>query len=188
MCHYITLIVPNADPAELDRVLIPHGRKAGTVNNPSLQLALFPEDQQFILVRNAALCDCGTIFAAPQGPEKSLAEIHENQAARLRRKGWSASKIERSLAQQSAASKPQEYIDSFEIWEQIVGDIFQTLRVKRVGIFVHNYSGSIAEEVLAPRLRALPAGTSIIDGLKSMTEDEIVLLNANRGGSRRVTG
>src|SRR5690349_11944211 len=146
MCHFITLIVPPTDPERLNQILQAHGRVAATIRNPSLAALLDSGDLQF---RTARTCDCGTVLA-PAQPEDEAARGAAAEIVKLRKRGWSEAKIERSLANrehaQATARKPS--VDSLAMWTAVIQAMLAEPNVTHLGLFLHFYAGDIESEEL----------------------------------------
>ncbi len=140
MCHFITLVAATADTAALDARMRTHGRRALPTHNPSVQVALKPDEHQYL---TTTTCNCGTVF----GPTLPRKESPDRLEA-LRRKGWSEAKIGRAMAAAIAAAekRPNEPLDSVEGWSEILLDLLHGMKLNSVGILLHAYEGSVATE------------------------------------------
>jgi len=171
MCHLITLIIPSLDQGRLKGILKAQGRVAVPVHNPSLAAKLDTGETQFLTTRN---CDCGTVFA----PSEEAAEQDDvAEIARLRKRGWSEAKIERSLASRNHAQamgrKPG--VDSLAMWADVLHALLSDPKVERVGLFLHFYAGAVEAEALRPGLRLARKGEAIEEALRTFREDEILI-------------
>ena len=161
MCHYITLIVPTDDTTALAAIMKRHGRGAWAADNPSLAKVLRPGDRQYMMARS---CDCGTVLGQ-QLDDAAVAIKADNEAARLRRKGWSEARITRALP------RP----DSLDLWVAILADLATGLRLPHAGLFVHFYSGGIETEDLTVTRREIGKSEDHCAALGTMTEDELTV-------------
>ena len=84
----------------------------------------------------------------------------ESEVRRLRKKGWSAAKIDRLLRDQQKAREKlgREPIDSFVFWANILNDVLALRGVNGAGLLVHQYSGSIADEHVSAQRREIRRG------------------------------
>lgn len=177
MCHFITMIVPTDDLAAVSAVMKRHGREARPIDNPSVRKVLRPGEHQY--VTTSGHCDCGTVLSArgetAEPPEKQLAD----EEARLRRKGWSNAKIARAIeGRRKAEAKPKSAkLDSFDLWETVLGDLRAELKLPYVGLFIRFYSGAIDSEVFDASRRETPRGAPSRGFLAAMKEDEITIFH-----------
>ena len=127
-----------------------HGRRATPIHNPSVESILKPSEAQFLTT--VGHCDCGT--ALGQGAAQMRGR---DQAAKLAKKGWSPSKIERCLSNRKRADeRAQERQgahrpDSVNLWSNLVRDLFALPDVQQVGLLLHFYSGNVETEVFNVR-------------------------------------
>ena len=129
MCYFITLVVRGSHEAPIAPVLMRHGRRANPIYNPTVQSILKPGEAQF-LTTAPGHCDCGTALLAP-APDRRA-----KQAAKLAKKGWSPSKIERCFADSKKADGRRRRPDSVDLWANIVRDLFALSDVQQVGLLV----------------------------------------------------
>ncbi|HOY80103.1 MAG TPA: hypothetical protein PLN33_19985 [Hyphomonadaceae bacterium] len=174
MCSYITLIVRgevSGIPAALER----RGRKASVIDNPSIRKVLTADETQFLTT--AAHCDCGTVLGA-RVQEGGVRDI-ESEVRRLRKKGWSAAKIDRLLRDQQKAREKlgREPIDSFVFWADILNDVLALRGVNGAGLLVHQYSGSIADEHVSAQRREIRRGEIEVE-LPRMREDDLLFVQS----------
>lgn len=176
MCHFVTLIAPDADEAALRAVMDRHGRAAEPIDNPSIRRLLLPGERQYLTTRGH--CDCGTVLAPRR--RESAGEFEDRlakEASRLARKGWSEAKIARATEdrRKAAARGDGGGVDSYEMWVAAIGELFRELRLPYVGLFVRFYSGAIATEEFAATRREAPKRQPLAEALASIENDEVTL-------------
>lgn len=96
MCHYVTAVLPaSADVPRLRVIAEKHQRALRPLQSSKMQSQLKAGEQHFMTT--AGYCDCGT----PLGALKARPRRNDRAAEerKLRLKGWSESKIARSLDQ-----------------------------------------------------------------------------------------
>jgi hypothetical protein len=171
MCDYITLIVPATDADALRALMERHGRSAWPIDNPSLREVLRGGERQYLTTRGH--CDCGTVLAASG---KSSAK-DERKAAQWKRKGWSAAKIARAVEDhRKADSRPhRDKGDSLQLWDAVLADLGQELRLDHAGLFVSFYSGDVATETLKATRHDVGRDVSRWEALSSMKRDEVTI-------------
>ncbi len=175
MCFYIALIVRGGDASTIDQVLRKHGRQARQIANASLASALAPGEAQFLTT--VGHCDCGTALA-PATVDRAGKLTEE--AAKLAKKGWSPTKIERWLSDRVKADDRAEERrhantpDSVELWSRIVSDVMATPGVQQAGLLLHFYSGDIEQETLEPLRETVPA-RDFETHLRGIREDQLLM-------------
>jgi len=177
MCHFITLIAPTDRGDEVAKVLEVYGRVARELSNPNLARVTPQGSAQFLTTHT---CDCGTILGRTRPTPLEAASAHEKEVRRLRKKGWSDSKIERSLSDKEAAlatSTARKPTDTFELWLNVISGLVSHQKTGHVGLYLHSYSGGLEDEPLEPKVRSAHAGVSIADSLRTLEEDELVFFS-----------
>lgn len=178
MCHFITLIVPTEDGEAVQAVMKRHGRAAAPIDNPSIRKLLREDEQQYLTTHGH--CDCDTVLARRHTAEE-IEERLAREAARLKRKGWSAAKIARAMDDQHKADarpkgRPKGYgADSLELWNAALCDLGETLKLSHAGLFVRSYSGDIAVEGFAASRRDVRRDITLLEGLATLEEDEVTI-------------
>lgn len=175
MCFYISLIVRGGAPSDIDQVLRRHRRRAKPVANASIAGALASGEAQFLTT--VGHCDCGTALAPvsvdPAGKQS-------DQAAKLAKKGWSQSKVERWLADRAKAEAKSEESrhantpDSVELWSRIVGDLMSAPGVQQAGLLLHFYSGDLEEEAIDLKRETVPL-RDFEASLRDIHEDQLLM-------------
>ena len=159
MCHFVTLVAPTEDVAAVRAVMRDHGRDAQRIEGRSLALVLRPGERQYLTCR--AGCDCGTVLATCE-PASEADDARE--AVKLARKGWSPARIDRVLAdRRKAKARPTRGPDSLELWARAMSDLRGKLDLSHVGLFLHDYRGSIVEEAFEAVRVDAPVGLPSTD-------------------------
>lgn len=174
MCHFVTLVAPTEDVAALRAVMLDHSRDAQRVEGRSLGLVLRPDERQYLTCR--AGCDCGTALVT-YGPANEVDE--DREAVKLARKGWSSARIDRVLAdRRKAKARPNRGSDSLEFWARVMNDVCRKLSLTHVGLFLHDYRGSIVDETFEAVRVDAPVGLSPMEALATMGEDRLMIFRA----------
>ena len=175
MCHFITLVVPTHDAVAVQTVMERHGRAARPTDNPSIRKVLRDEEHQYLSTRGH--CDCGTVLARYQETPESFEDKLAKEAARMKRKGWSNTKIARALEdQRKADAKPiRGGLDSLELWSTILLDLRNELKLPYAGLFIRFYSGEIDTETFTASRREVLTGWPWQEALASLKEDEVTI-------------
>ncbi|HTD38231.1 MAG TPA: hypothetical protein VK669_12000 [Candidatus Limnocylindrales bacterium] len=174
MCYFITLIAPSDDAAGLRAVMERHGRAASPIDNKSMRLVLDDHERQYLTTNGD--CDCGTVLTLQQESDSFEQELVKD-AARMRRKRWSEAKISRAIDERRKAHTHRDGggPDTLELWNAVLHDLGEELRLPYVGIFVRFYSGSVVSETFRASRRTVPRRASWDDALASLQHDEVTI-------------
>jgi len=173
MCHFITLIVPTDDADAVRAVMDRHGRAATEIENPSVGRVLRDNEHQFLTTRGH--CDCGTVLAPRHDASEAFEAKLSKEAARWQRKGWSATKITRAIEdQRKADARPNGNAgDGLELWQVILRELGDELKLSYAGLFVRFYSGAIGTEEFHITRREVPNNVPLRDALCTIEHDEL---------------
>lgn len=175
MCHFITLVAPTEDAAALRALMKRHGRSADPIDNPSVRKVLRPGEHQYLTT--CGHCDCGTALAPRHTSPEAFEEKLAKEAAKMKRKGWSDTKIARAIEdQRKADTKPSGGgDDSLELWNAVLHSLRDELKLPYAGLFVRFYSGAIATEDFVASRREVARGAQWQDALGSVEHDEVTV-------------
>ena len=152
MCFFISIVVQGGDAKAIAVALRRHGRCAKPFDNASVREALQPEENHFLTTMGH--CDCGTVLSPREPTSGGLKNRKSKHVAKLLKKGWSPSKIERWVADRTKAderAEKQNQInapDSVELWVQIIDEVMSIAGVCQAGLLLHFYSGLLENEVI----------------------------------------
>ncbi|HEX4738726.1 MAG TPA: hypothetical protein VH331_14305 [Allosphingosinicella sp.] len=175
MCHFVTLIAPTEDADAVRAIMDRHSRAAEPIDNPSIRKVLREGERQYLTTRGH--CDCGTVLAPRHDTPEALEEKLAKEAARMRRKGWSEAKIARAIEdRRKADARPNGGgSDSLELWNAILCDLSDELKLPYAGLFVRFYSGAIATEAFNASRREVEKSVPWQDALASLEHDEVTI-------------
>jgi hypothetical protein len=175
MCHFITLIAPTENSDAVRAVMERHGRAASPIDNPSIRKVLRDGERQYLTT--SGHCDCGTVLAPRHDTPEAFEDKLAREAAKMKRKGWSAAKIARAIEdRRKADSRPDGGgSDSLELWNAALHDLGRELKLPYAGLFVRFYSGAIATEVFTASRRQVSKCEQWQDALGSMEHDEVTI-------------
>ncbi|HEX6741327.1 MAG TPA: hypothetical protein VF079_05980 [Sphingomicrobium sp.] len=175
MCHFITLIAPTEDADALRAVMERHGRAAAPIDNPSICQVLRPGERQYLTTRGH--CDCGTVLAPRHTSPAAFDARLAKEEARMRRSGWSEAKIARALAdRRKADARPSGGgPDSLELWNALLNDLRDELKLPYAGLLVRFYSGTIATEAFTATRREMDQNVPWHRALASLENDEVTI-------------
>lgn len=172
MCIFITLIAKASDKNVVAEILTDAGRRADLIDNPSLRLAIAPDEIQFLTTNGH--CDCDTVLGC--GAVEASAKSLEDEVRKLRRKKWSQGKIDRYIEDRQKAELKKAFSrdsDSLELWDGIIIEAHRR-GVSRIGLFYKMYGGEIATEDFKPNVTKTKLSQ---DALRFMVETEITYFN-----------
>jgi hypothetical protein len=177
MCHFVTLIAPTEDADAVHAIMERHGRAAAPMDNASVRSVLRDGERQYLTTRGH--CDCGTVLAPRHDTPEAFEEKLAKEAARMKRKGWSETKIERAITDQrkSDARPSGGGSDSLELWNAVLHDLCGDLKLPYMGLFVRFYSGAIATEAFNASRRQVPGTQEWQDALGSIEHDEVTIFH-----------
>lgn len=172
MCHFITLIAPTDDTAGVRSIMQRHGRTAEPIDNPSIRKILNSGEHQYLTTLGQ--CDCGTVLAPRVDMSEAFEEKLAKEAARMKRKGWSEAKIVRAIeGRRKVNVRPHGGgSDSIALWNDVLRDLSQELKLSYVGLFVRFYAGAIATESFSASRREIAKNTAWSGALALMKQTE----------------
>ncbi|ANM30838.1 hypothetical protein ABI59_16545 [Acidobacteria bacterium Mor1] len=143
MCVYIHLLLEDSsDHAEASVLLGSYDKQLEAVENHRLrrQLGAF---SPFLTTRK--FCDCGTAVGH-LARDEDTAPYTEQDMRRMKRKGWTATKIERWKQEKERhwGRDHLQVVAELESWEQLLKALLRS--EARIGLLLHEYRGFIAEE------------------------------------------
>lgn len=180
MCHFVTAVLPAASAIDaIDTIAQRHGRRLSPLSNPGIKAQLDAGERYFLLA--SGHCDCGTPLGALASKRGTRAPDVATEAKRLRKKGWSESKIARSLAQArehqeaDAASKDAAHRDAVISWIRLIRDILSSGHTPSLGLLLHFYDGRLDASFRLLSRDSVPASELTDATLLGMNEDVLYL-------------
>ena len=145
------------------------------INNPSVRKVLRDGEHQYLTTRGH--CDCGTVLAPRYDTPGRYEDTLAKAAVRMKRKGWSEPKIARAIEdQRKADARPDGGGgDSIELWNAVLRELGEQLKVPCAGLLVRFYSGDIATETFQASRRDVPKAGLWNDALAAMEHDEVTI-------------
>lgn len=178
MCFFISIVVKGGDAKAIDLALRRHGRQATPFDNASMRNALQPDENHFLTT--VGHCDCGTALSPTEYESGRLNSQKSKHVAKLKKKGWSGTKIERWIADRTKADERAEERhqlnaqDSLELWTHIIDDVISVAGVHQAGILLHFYSGNLEDEVIEPRRKSVSIH-DFASQLRKIKEDQLLI-------------
>ena len=95
----------------------------------------------------------------------------------MRRKGWSDAKVARAIEdRRKADARPDGGgADSIELWNAVLCDLREDLKLPYAGLLIRFYSGAIATEIFSASRSEAPKGMPRNKALASMERDEATI-------------
>jgi len=152
VCHFINIVLPaRVDVEALREIVKRHGR----VLSPSAERLVCDElgaDERAYLT--SSICDCGTQLAIHRSARREHDE--DREVVRLRKMGWSETKIQRwreqrgMAAAQKASTKAKSREHEIEAWRALLADLLNA-KTDHVGLLVHWVSDDVRRGPTLPR-------------------------------------
>ena len=180
MCRFVTATLPaNAPLAALDTLARAHGRQLRPLASPSVQRQLTAGEAYFLTTPGH--CDCD----APLGwARRSRTTDWDEEARKLTRKGWSAAKAARALAQKREQADVDAQAEARRIdaemakWVVFIDAMLGSGQVRALGLLLHHYSGPLDEDIRIRERRPVSVGAALPAILRNLDEDVLYLFHA----------
>jgi hypothetical protein len=143
MCHYINIVLPT--DVKLDRVkslLTKHGLGCRPFQNNFI-LQQIPKGGQLVNT-TANQCDCGSVIASASHP--SSRDILPNDIERLKRKGWSETKIKNWIENKTKTNTQKERDKERDQWTKFLEEAVMENKIGKVGLYIHWYDSTMEDE------------------------------------------
>ena len=148
MCYYITATVPAESNLEILRQVIKKHSFGFTSLTNSFITAQLPKGSQYYRATDS-YCDCDDGFGYSFHYDRtSNPNDLTKHATKLRKKGWSEAKIQRSIQERTLArEKPRPGIpESADKWIKFLHETISGKQTPKIGLITHFYQGDIETE------------------------------------------
>jgi hypothetical protein len=179
VCRFVTATLPQSAPhAALDALARRWSRQFLRLHSPELSTQL-PADCDYFRT-TLGHCDCD----APLGETHrglTRATDWSQEAAKLRRKGWTEAKLARALEQSGAREslKTLQYASDtqqrLQRWTQFVLGTLDSGLTPELGLLLHEYSGLLTEAFAIKRRQAVRVDASLPEQLLGMEADVLYI-------------
>jgi len=139
--------------------------------------------KQRVILTAKGDCDCKTALGSVHHQSKK--PNIESEIKKLRKKGWSQSKIDRwktqkEQSQSRGVSEKEEKINrELQTWENFLNDVFKLKGINNFSILLHCYSGVQEDEVIdILEFCTHKMDTNIKEFLLNMEQDKIYKITA----------
>ena len=174
MCHYITAVLPeSAEHDRLDAIARHHGRQFQRLCNPGVEAQIPPDEQYFLTT--VGHCDWGTALGAlARGRGDPDWQALER---RLQKKGWSAAKVARAIAQKqedyrsASATSVDGNRKQLSDWMDFIAAVLSSGKASHLGLLLHMYSGSLESRIVLAGREEVRARDLTVDVLGNLKED-----------------
>lgn len=183
MCIYISAIVPKtADAVRMSEIAASFDKDFRPFENASIQGQLGAGESLFLTTRGH--CDCGSAIGSSNMRHRKVADVDEHRS-KLARKGWSNSKIDRSLSQRMEQAQKREQDRNSELGKDLenwLGFLRTALSDKDtpyISLLTHHYRGSLeTEQFTVTERRVIEASRLDRTSLAEIAEDVIYRISA----------
>lgn len=160
----------------LDAIARAHGRQFQRLPSPSVEGQLEAGESYFLTTLGH--CDCD----APLGQSRSRGSDEGEEARKLARKGWSAAKVARALAQKRESAEASFQARDGEAlvrWTDFVRAVLASGHVRELGLVLHQYHGPLDEDVTLRERRRVKVTAALPEVLRDLDEDVLHLFHAS---------
>ena len=144
MCQFITAMLPaDADLKAVAGIFDKHKVGFKQISNPHVSSQVTPGDVYILTIRS--WCDCGTPLGRLAEGKTPKQPRLDNEVGKLRKQGWSESKIQRWLEQKGETEDKQEreqeaYVENatrrLEHWIRFLSDLLRSGYTSRVSLLL----------------------------------------------------
>jgi len=189
VCHFISVIMPVDTSLSAAKAILDKFHMAFLDVDNQFVEQQFDGDRLFFLKGdNEDACHCGTVLGRDH-PERLVGPRADTSVAdfrKLKKKGWSQSKIERALSQKAQTTqrhekeRAQKYETEMQKWQEfLTASLSETGFCKRLGLLLHFYSGSLSDEQFRiKRTERLPLSAKLESSLLTMEDDVLYMISA----------
>ena len=152
----------------LDAIARAHGRQFQRLPSPSVEGQLEAGESYFLTTLGH--CDCD----ARLGQSRSRGSDEGEEARKLARKGWSAAKVARALAQKRESAEASFQARDGEAlvrWTDFVRAVLASGHVRELGLVLHQYHGPLDEDVTLRERRRVKVTAALPEVLRDLDED-----------------
>ncbi len=158
MCHFVTAVIGGTAPlARLNAIAERHHRLFSPIENDAVAPHLRKSEIYFSTLPRRAMCDCGTSLGWLARDLKRIPKAADGEAeiAKLRRKGWSETKISRWRQAKERDRQtwnppsPEEVASDRQNddWLSMAEDVFAEPAVSSFGLMVHWYKSGLQNRI-----------------------------------------
>lgn len=171
MCTFITAILgTETDLPQMRQLCEKHGFGTDAMDNVSLRV-LMPHGIQFLPVGGSCNCDTALGFA-----QRTTYQSHdlEHDIRKLKRKGWTTTKIERWRKSKEHSLQQKERQPYLELsrWKAWINEIVGIHTVKDFMIVLHFFKGTLdSEPIQIKRVEKLNIETLSVEQLALLDSD-----------------
>ena len=144
MCQYINIVLPT--DVKLDKVkplLVKHGLGCQPFQNNFILRQISKGGQLVNTTFNQ--CDCGSVIASAFHP--SGRDIQPKDIERLKRKGWSETKIKNWTESKTKINTQAKDRDKErEQWTKFLEELIVENKIGKVGLYIHWYESQMEDE------------------------------------------
>ena len=142
MCTFITLIAASDDLARINAILAMldqrgYARRAERDDTLSLRPHMARDEREYLLLRPP--CDCGTLLGSTLRQSADPEAVRAADLARYRRKGWSAARTARAMADKHRDRPPRSSAnEDAAYWIKLMTLLGEGLGLSQLGL-MHDF-------------------------------------------------
>ena len=144
MCQYINIVLPT--DAKFDKVkflLTKHGLSCRPFQNNFI-LRQIPKGGQLVNT-TVNQCDCGSVIGSASLPSSRAIQL--NDIERLKRKGWSETKIKNwTESKTKTNTQAKERDKERDQWTKFLEEVIMKNKIGKVGLYIHWYDDKMEDE------------------------------------------
>lgn len=180
MCRLITATVPAKMDLQASKPLFDRFEMSfEEIKNPFIEKQI--NGGRYVRATHGH-CDCNSALgsAANQRSHSVDEQTSESEIEKLKRKGWSKTKIDRWCAEKlKVQQKDNSKLHAeLKLWREFLTELFDSEAAEKVGLLIHMYRGGLEhEQFQINRTEKLRMTSKFEDALLAMDEDVLYLIS-----------
>lgn len=143
MCQFLFIVVPERTPIEqLANLLDKYNFGCKAVDYPKI-LHQLPKGNRIIQTTKGH-CDCGSGIACNANGKSDL--IQTKEIEKLRKKGWSETKISLYLENKSQKQNRRQTVDELNRWANFIKEATNNAQIGKVGLYMFSPENDYLED------------------------------------------
>ena len=186
MCHFITGVFSGKVTIEsINAIGKDFALKFEYSENDFVQSQL--KASEHYIAKVSKYCDCGTLLGSLNKEKaNNLQRIEKAEFEKLKKKGWSESKIERFIADKNKSIQKQAFsleqqreyaIEGIKKWTDFINRLFSETSIETFGLLLHWYGQNERIKISSREIVSITDFTGM--KLLEMDEDKLYLIRKN---------
>ena len=144
MCQYITITLPKETKLdEIQPLFDQFEMSQRLIHNSHLQAQLKSDD--YYINTTSRMCDCDSVIAS-NSQHLNEKEKYASDIRRMKKKGWSETKINRWIEQKENSGRNEELKKDNERWQRFLRELLTVDQIGKVGVLIHWYDLGLEDE------------------------------------------